>query len=70
MKIGFLARRVGAVAISIALASRTTTQAEFSKKPAAVSKAALCKTVLETQDPVFQQQLLTELNRKRLAEGV
>lgn len=67
MNIGFLTRRVSAAAISIALAGCTTTQAEFSKKPAAISKAALCKTVLETQDPVFQQQLLTELNRRQIS---
>lgn len=67
MKSGFLTRRVSAVVISVALAGCTTTQAEFSKKPAAVSKAALCKTVLETQDPVFQQQLLTELNRRQIS---
>lgn len=67
MKTGLLTRRLGAVAISIALAGCTTTQAEFSKKPAAVSKAALCKTVLETQDPIFQQQLLIELNRRQIS---
>lgn len=67
MKTNSIARRVGAVAVSIALASCTTTQAEFSKKPAAVSKAALCKTVLETQDLIFQQQLLTELSRRGIS---
>lgn len=67
MKTSSMARRMGAVAISIALASCTTTQAEFSKKPAAVSKAALCKTVLETQDPIFQQQLLIELSRRGIS---
>jgi len=60
------ARRVNAVAISLALASCTRTQAEFNRKPTAVSKAALCKTALETQDPVFQQQLVTELGRRSL----
>jgi hypothetical protein len=62
--VGIWAQRTGAVMISLALASCTTTQAEFVKKPNAVSKAALCKTVLETPDPVFQQQLLTELSRR------
>ncbi len=66
MKMNELARRLSAVAISLALASCTTTPAEFNKKPSAVSKAALCKTALETQDPLFQQQLVTELGRRGL----
>ena len=64
MTISAWAQRAIAVVISLALASCTTTQAEFSKKPNAVSKAALCKTVLETPDPAFQQQLLAELSRR------
>lgn len=66
VKMNELARRLGAVAISLALASCTTTPAEFNKKPSAVSKAALCKTALETQDPLFQQQLVTELSGRGL----
>jgi hypothetical protein len=61
------ARRLGAVMMSLALASCTTTQAEFVKKPSAVSKAALCKTVLDTQDPVFQRQLLGEILRRGMS---
>lgn len=64
MNITDLARCFGAVAISLALASCTTTQADFSKKPSAVSKAALCKTATETKDPAFQFQLVSELNRR------
>lgn len=64
MKMSIAVRRFGVVAISLALASCTTTPAEFNKKPSAVSKAALCKTVLETQDPAFQLQLVSELNRR------
>ncbi|MBX5226895.1 hypothetical protein HJC06_10715 [Rhizobium sp. NLR9b] len=67
MKIYLLARRFGAVAISFALAACTTTPAEFNKKPSAVSKAALCKTVFETQDPQFQLQLVAELNRRGMS---
>lgn len=63
MKISIQTGRFAVVAISLALASCTTTQAELSAKPHAVSNAALCKTVLETQDPQFQQQLLAELSR-------
>lgn len=64
MTLGIWARRIGAVVMALALASCTTTQAEFVKKPAAVSKAALCKTVLETPDPIFQQQLYAEISRR------
>ncbi len=64
MNITNLARCFGAVAISLALASCTTTQADFSKKPSAVSKAALCKTASETKDSAFQFQLVSELNRR------
>nr|WP_082519828.1 hypothetical protein [Rhizobium sp. Root1220] len=67
MQITSLTRRAGAVAMTLALASCTTTQAELSKKPEAVSKAALCKTVLETPDPAFQQQLLAELSRRGIS---
>lgn len=64
MKMTLMARRFGAVAISFALASCTTTPAEFNNKPSAVSKAALCKTALETTDPAFQFQLVAEVNRR------
>ncbi|PDS69629.1 hypothetical protein CO651_22925 [Rhizobium phaseoli] len=67
MQIYLLARRFGAVAISLALASCTTTPAEFNNKPSAVSKAALCKTALETQDPAFQFQLVAEVNRRGMS---
>lgn len=63
MKIYLSARRFVAVAISLGLASCTTTPVEFNNKPSAVSKAALCKTALETQDPAFQFQLVAEVNR-------
>ncbi|PWI54503.1 hypothetical protein B5K03_10050 [Rhizobium phaseoli] len=67
MKIYLSARRFGAVAISLALASCTTTPAEFNNKPSAVSKAALCKTALETTDPAFQFQLVAEVNRRGMS---
>jgi len=67
VKMYLLARRFGAVTISLALASCTTTPAEFNKKPSAVSKAALCKTALETQDPAFQFQLVAEVNRRGMS---
>jgi hypothetical protein len=61
------ARRFSAGALAFALASCTTTQAQFNKKPEAVSKAALCKTILETPDPLFYQQLLSELSRRGIS---
>ncbi|MBY5635257.1 hypothetical protein HFO39_10770 [Rhizobium leguminosarum] len=67
MKIYMLARRFGVVAMSLALASCTTTPVEFNNKPSAVSKAALCKTALETQDPAFQFQLVAEVNRRGMS---
>lgn len=57
MKMYLLARRFGVVAMSFALASCTTTPVEFNNKPSAVSKAALCKTALETQDPAILSSL-------------
>lgn len=67
MKISLAVRRFGVATISLALAGCTTTPAEFNKKPSAVSKAALCKTVFETQDPQFQLQLVAELNRRGMS---
>ncbi|MBX4864464.1 hypothetical protein HJA86_31995 [Rhizobium bangladeshense] len=62
-----LARRFGVVAMSLAVAGCTTTPVEFNNKPSAVSKAALCKTALETQDPAFQFQLVAEVNRRGMS---
>lgn len=67
MKTYLLARRFGVVAISLALAGCTTTPSEFNNKPSAVSKAALCKTALETQDSAFQFQLVSEVNRRGMS---
>lgn len=67
MKMYLMARRFGAVAISLVLASCTTTQADFYKKPEAVSKAALCRALVETQDPAFYQGLLGEVARRGIA---
>ncbi|NKK03701.1 hypothetical protein GFL80_14155 [Rhizobium leguminosarum bv. viciae] len=64
MRISIHARRLGAVAIALALASCTTTQADFYKKPEAVSKAALCRALVETQDAGFYHGLLGEVARR------
>lgn len=61
--------RLGAAAlIALALAGcTTTTQAEFQKNPKAVPKVSLCRTYLESSDPVFQQQIAAELARRGVA---
>lgn len=66
MTFGIWARRIGVAAIAFALASCTTTQAELTKKPEAVSKAALCRTLMETKDQAFYQNLLKELARRQI----
>lgn len=55
-----------AAVISLALASCTTTQAEFQKNPKVISKAALCRTLLETPDPYFRQEVATELLKRQI----
>ncbi|WP_082476995.1 hypothetical protein [Rhizobium sp. Leaf371] len=60
-----IARLAFAASMTLALASCTTiTQAEFTKNPKAVSQASLCRTFLQAMDPVFQQQIAVELNRR------
>ncbi|KEQ07019.1 hypothetical protein [Pseudorhizobium pelagicum] len=58
--------RLGVAAlIALALSScTTTTQASFEKNPKGVPKVSLCRTYLESRDPVFQQQIVEELARR------
>lgn len=57
-----------AALITLALAScTTTTPAEFQKNPKGVPKVNLCRTYLESPDPVFQQQILGELARRGIS---
>ncbi|PDT39976.1 hypothetical protein CO656_19275 [Sinorhizobium sp. FG01] len=56
-----------AAAITLALGSCTTTQADLRKNPKAVSKAALCRTFLETYDPSFKQEIALELGRRGIS---
>lgn len=54
--------------ITLVLAScTTTTHAEFQKNPKGVPKVNLCRTYLESPDPVFQQQIVTELSRRGIS---
>ena len=64
--ISVIRSRLGAVAlIALALAGcTTTTPAEFQKNPKGVPKVTLCRTLLESSDPGFQQQILAELARR------
>jgi hypothetical protein len=58
------ARLVFAATMTLALSSCTTTQADFQKNPKGVGKAALCRTYVESPDPVFQQQIVVELGNR------
>ncbi|WP_370168614.1 hypothetical protein [Sinorhizobium fredii] len=66
MRFNLTARLCIAAAMTFALASCTTTQADFSKNPKAVSKAALCRTLVESQDTHFRQQIAVELGRRNI----
>jgi hypothetical protein len=61
------ARLVFAATMTPALSSCTTTQADFQKNPKGVSKAALCRTYMESPDPVFQQQIVIELGNRGIS---
>jgi hypothetical protein len=58
--------RLGIAALAtLALSScTTTTPVEFEKNPKGVPKVSLCRTYLESSDPVFQQQIAAELARR------
>ncbi|MCZ4093396.1 hypothetical protein [Sinorhizobium psoraleae] len=61
----YLAGRLSiAAAMTFAVASCTTTPADFRKNPKAVSKAALCRTYLDTYDDPFRQEIALELGRR------
>lgn len=53
-----------AALMTLALAGCTTTQTEFAKNPKALDKVSLCRTYLQSQDPVFQQQIVAELEKR------
>ncbi|WP_082367085.1 hypothetical protein [Ensifer adhaerens] len=66
MKSDILARLGLAAAIAFALSNCTTTQADFRKNPAGVSKSALCRTFITNTDLNFTQELTGELARRRI----
>lgn len=53
--------------MALALASCTTTQADFRKDPARVSKAALCRTFITNTDLNFSPELTHELARRGIS---
>jgi hypothetical protein len=53
-----------AVSLSFALMSCTTTPAQLAANPKQVPKVNLCRTYLQTPDPMFQQQLAAELAQR------
>lgn len=64
MAFSYPARASVVALISLALAGCTTTQTEFANNPKAVDKVSLCRTYLQSQDPVFQQQIVAELDKR------
>ncbi len=64
MKMMHTVRGVVAALFTLALTSCTTSQADFAKNPKAVDQVSLCRTYLKSQDPVFQQQIMTELAQR------
>lgn len=63
MTIAYL-RVLGALFISCALSACTTSREAFNANPKSIDKPTLCRTYLQSQDPVFQQDILKELNRR------
>jgi len=62
-----ITRLSGAALMTLALASCTTTSQEsFRKNPKGVPKVDICRTLLQTQDPVFAQELVAELTRRNV----
>lgn len=57
-------RVLGALFISCALSACTTSREAFNANPKSIDKPTLCRTYLQSQDPVFQQDILKELNRR------
>ncbi|MHA4734395.1 hypothetical protein [Ensifer adhaerens] len=66
MKSVIFSRLSVAVAVAFTLSSCTTTQTEFRKDPARVSKSALCRTFITNTDLAFAQELTGELARRRI----
>lgn len=57
-------RVLGALLISCAISACTTSREAFNANPKSIDKPTLCRTYLQSQEPVFQQDILKELNRR------
>lgn len=66
MPINLLWRAMPVAVLSFALASCATSQAEFRKNPARVSKANLCRTFIDTRDQAYILELTAELARRKI----
>lgn len=61
-------RLTAAALIAVAVSGcTTTTPTAFQKNPSGVPKVTLCRTYLESYDPLFQQQILAELARRGIS---
>ncbi|SIQ57796.1 hypothetical protein SAMN05880582_102189 [Rhizobium sp. RU20A] len=60
------ARIALAASLCLILAGCTTTEAELQKNPKGVSKAALCRTFVETPDQYLRGQVAAELVRRKI----
>lgn len=64
MTINFSWRAMSVALLSFAVASCATSQTEFRKNPAKVSKANLCRTFIESRDQAYLMDLTAELARR------
>jgi hypothetical protein len=61
------AARLGALAVgalSLALAACSTTRAQLEKNPKGISTSSLCRTILESQDPILRREIAGELSSR------
>jgi hypothetical protein len=59
-----MVRALVALAISCALCGCTTSREAFHANPKSIDKPTLCRTYLESPDPVFQLEVLGELSKR------
>lgn len=58
-----------AAVFSLALGACTTSTSQMQKEPHKVSKAALCRSYVETRDEGLRYQIQAELNRRAINPG-
>lgn len=62
--IKIVSQLITAALLSLAIVGCTTTPEQMAKNPKSVPKVNLCRSYLQSQNPVFQQQILQELQRR------